>query len=46
MTANIVRTLWTYQVIVYPHFADGAEKFTADGIEGETRSDGSVGAGH
>jgi len=39
MTANIVRNLWTYAVIVCGHFADGAEKFTADGIERETRSE-------
>jgi len=36
--ANIVGTLWTYEVIFYGHFAEGAEKFAADGIEGETRS--------
>ena len=27
--ANIVGTLWTYEVIFYGHFAEGAEKFTA-----------------
>jgi len=36
--ANIVGTLWTYEVIVYGHFAEGAEKFTAGRHRGETRS--------
>jgi len=34
--ANLLRNLWAYAVICCGHFADGAEKFTPDTLEGET----------
>ncbi|KUI09983.1 fatty acid desaturase [Mycolicibacterium acapulense] len=37
--ANLMRNLWTYVVIFCGHFPDGAEKFTADAIEEESRAD-------
>ncbi|OBB35870.1 fatty acid desaturase [Mycobacterium sp. 852002-51961_SCH5331710] len=37
--ANLIRNLWTYVVIFCGHFPDGAEKFTADAIEEESRAD-------
>ncbi|MGB3352503.1 MAG: acyl-CoA desaturase [Mycobacterium sp.] len=37
--ANVLRNLWTHAVIVCGHFPDGAEKFTPESIEHETRSD-------
>ncbi|MGE2718406.1 fatty acid desaturase family protein [Mycolicibacterium celeriflavum] len=37
--ANLLRNLWAYVVIFCGHFPDGAEKFTADAIEQETRAD-------
>ena len=38
-TANTVRNLWSHAVIFCGHFPDGAETFTEDQIEGETRGD-------
>ena len=35
--ANLVRNLWAYAVIFCGHFPDGAEKFTADVLDRETR---------
>ncbi|QCQ91986.1 fatty acid desaturase family protein [Rhodococcus sp. SGAir0479] len=37
-TANLVRNLWAYAVIFCGHFPDGAEKFTAEQFETETRA--------
>ncbi|WP_123026743.1 fatty acid desaturase family protein [Mycolicibacterium stellerae] len=37
--ANLVRNLWTYVVIFCGHFPDGAEKFSADVLDNETRGD-------
>jgi fatty acid desaturase len=37
--ANLVRNLWAYAVIFCGHFPDGAEKFTADVLDRETRSE-------
>jgi len=37
-TANLLRNLWAYVVIFCGHFPDGAEKFTADVLENETRA--------
>ncbi|MCV7240380.1 fatty acid desaturase [Mycolicibacterium celeriflavum] len=37
--ANLVRNLWTYVVIFCGHFPDGAEKFTADVLDEETRAE-------
>lgn len=39
LSANIIRNIWTYIVIVCGHFADGAEKFAAESIDGETRAE-------
>ena len=36
-SANLVRNLWAYMVIFCGHFPDGAEKFTADVLDNETR---------
>jgi fatty acid desaturase len=38
-TANLLRNLWAYVVIFCGHFPDGAEKFTADVLEHETRAE-------
>jgi fatty acid desaturase len=38
-TANLVRNLWAYVVIFCGHFPDGAEKFTEDVLEHETRAE-------
>src|SRR3954452_15499111 len=38
-TANLLRNLWAYVVIFCGHFPDGAEKFTADVLEHETRTE-------
>jgi fatty acid desaturase len=35
--ANLLRNLWAYVVIFCGHFPDGAEKFTEDVVEHETR---------
>jgi len=37
--ANLVRNLWAYVVIFCGHFPDGAEKFTSDVLEHETRAE-------
>lgn len=37
-TANLVRNLWAYAVIFCGHFPDGAEKFTIEQFETETRA--------
>ena len=37
--ANLLRSLWAYVVIFCGHFPDGAEKFTADVLENETRAE-------
>jgi NADPH-dependent stearoyl-CoA 9-desaturase len=39
VTANLLRNLWAYVVIFCGHFPDGAEKFTADVLERETRAE-------
>jgi linoleoyl-CoA desaturase len=36
-TANIIRNLWSYMIIFCGHFPDGAEKFTEEELEHETR---------
>jgi NADPH-dependent stearoyl-CoA 9-desaturase len=36
--ANVLRNLWAYAVICCGHFADGAEKFTPEALEGETKA--------
>ncbi|WP_070378021.1 fatty acid desaturase family protein [Rhodococcus sp. WMMA185] len=36
-TANLTRNLWAYVVIFCGHFPDGAEKFTVEEYENETR---------
>ncbi len=38
-TANLMRNLWAYVVIFCGHFPDGAEKFTVDVLENETRAE-------
>ena len=35
--ANLLRNLWAYAVICCGHFVDGAEKFTPETLEGETK---------
>jgi fatty acid desaturase len=35
--ANLLRNLWAYAVICCGHFADGAEKFTPEALDGETK---------
>ncbi|MFE7741536.1 fatty acid desaturase family protein [Nocardia sp. NPDC057455] len=37
--ANLLRNLWAYVVIFCGHFPDGAEKFTAAGVEHETKAE-------
>ena len=39
VVANLLRNLWTYVVIFCGHFPDGAEKFSADVLEHETRGE-------
>ncbi|GFG52248.1 acyl-CoA desaturase [Mycolicibacterium agri] len=39
MAANLIRNIWAYVVIFCGHFPDGAEKFTADVVNNETRAD-------
>jgi linoleoyl-CoA desaturase len=38
-TANIIRNLWSYMIIFCGHFPDGAEKFTEESIEDETKAE-------
>ena len=37
--ANLIRNYWSYAVIFCGHFPDGAEKFTVDEFERETRGE-------
>ena len=37
--ANLLRNLWAYVVIFCGHFPDGAEKFTADVLENESKAE-------
>ncbi|MBM7460130.1 fatty acid desaturase family protein [Rhodococcus coprophilus] len=37
LTANVVRNIWAYLVIFCGHFPDGAEKFTVEQFEDESR---------
>jgi fatty acid desaturase len=37
--ANLLRNMWAYAVICCGHFADGAEKFTPEALEDETKAD-------
>jgi fatty acid desaturase len=39
VVANLLRNLWAYVVIFCGHFPDGAEKFTADVLEHESRAE-------
>ena len=39
VAANLLRNLWAYVVIFCGHFPDGAEKFTADVLENESRGE-------
>lgn len=39
VVANLLRNLWAYVVIFCGHFPDGAEKFTADVINEESRAE-------
>ncbi|WP_433709391.1 fatty acid desaturase family protein [Nocardia sp. CA-084685] len=38
-SALLLRNLWSYVVIMCGHFPDGAEKFTIEQLEGETRGE-------
>ncbi|WP_226351492.1 MULTISPECIES: acyl-CoA desaturase [unclassified Pseudonocardia] len=38
-TANIVRNIWSYAIIFCGHFPDGAEVFTEEELDGETRGE-------
>jgi fatty acid desaturase len=38
-SANLLRNFWAYVVIFCGHFPDGAEKFTADVLDNETRGE-------
>jgi fatty acid desaturase len=37
VVANVLRNVWAYVVICCGHFPDGAEKFTAAALDGETK---------
>src|SRR5580704_9674186 len=37
VTANLVRNVWSYMIIFCGHFPDGAEKFTEEELEDETK---------
>ena len=37
--ANLLRNLWAYVVIFCGHFPDGAEKFTADVLDNESKAE-------
>ncbi|MDQ2756590.1 MAG: acyl-CoA desaturase [Actinomycetota bacterium] len=39
LTANAIRNIWAHAVIFCGHFPEGADTFTEDMIEGETRGD-------
>jgi linoleoyl-CoA desaturase len=38
-TANIIRNLWSYMIIFCGHFPDGAEHFTEEELESETKAE-------
>jgi linoleoyl-CoA desaturase len=38
-TANLIRNLWSYMIIFCGHFPDGAEKFTEEELEDETKAE-------
>ena len=38
-TANVVRNIWSYAIIFCGHFPDGAEVFTEDELDDETRGE-------
>ena len=39
LTANAIRNVWAHAVIFCGHFPDGADTFTEEMVEGETRGD-------
>ncbi|MFW0784102.1 fatty acid desaturase [Gordonia sp. CPCC 206044] len=39
LMANVIRNVWTNAVIFCGHFPDGAEKFTKQDVDGETRGE-------
>src|SRR3984957_1505468 len=39
VTANLVRNLWSYMIIFCGHFPDGAEKFTEEELDGESKAE-------
>ena len=39
VTANLVRNLWSYMIIFCGHFPDGAEKFTEEELENESKAE-------
>ncbi len=39
VTANLARNLWSYTIIFCGHFPDGAETFTEEELEGETKAE-------
>jgi fatty acid desaturase len=39
LTANLARNVWAHTIIFCGHFAEGAEFFTEDQLEGETRGE-------
>ncbi|MHC9290834.1 fatty acid desaturase family protein [Mycobacterium sp. LTG2003] len=39
LTANLLRNLWAYVVIFCGHFPDGAEKFTPETLQQETKAE-------
>jgi NADPH-dependent stearoyl-CoA 9-desaturase len=39
LTANLVRNVWAHTIIFCGHFPEGAEVFTEDRLEGETRGE-------
>jgi linoleoyl-CoA desaturase len=39
LTANLARNVWAHTIIFCGHFPEGAEFFTEDRLEGETRGD-------
>jgi fatty acid desaturase len=38
-TANIIRNLWSYMIIFCGHFPDGAEKFTEEELDDESKAE-------
>ena len=39
VTANVVRNLWSYMIIFCGHFPDGAEKFTEEQLDDESKAE-------